>query len=102
MRMMMKVQMDTEAAARAVADGSLAQLIGKVWSLEPEAAYFGPDHGIRTAFIVFDLKDPSQLPPITEPLFAKLHANIQIFPVMNREDLQKGLSQLGDGASPGT
>jgi len=43
---------------------------------------------------VFDLKDPSQLPPISEPLFSKLNAKIQLFPVMNQEDLQKGLQQL--------
>jgi hypothetical protein len=47
---------------------------------------------------VFDLQDPSQLPTISEPLFSKLKANIQMFPVMDREDLQKGLGELGGGA----
>src|SRR4051794_31714268 len=61
MRMMMKVQMDTEAASRAIADGSLQQLMqGAMARLSPEAAYFGPDDGFRTAFIVFDMQDPSQ------------------------------------------
>jgi hypothetical protein len=96
MRMMMKIQMDTEAGSRAIADGSLPQLMQETMGkLQPEAAYFGPDNGIRTAFVVFDLEDPSQLPPITEPLFRTMKANIQMFPVMNREDLQKGLAQLG-------
>lgn len=99
MRMMMKMQMDTEAASRAIAEGSLPQLMQETLDqLKPEAAYFGPENGIRTAFIVFDLQDPSQLPPISEPLFSKLKANIQMFPVMDREDLQKGLGQLGGGA----
>jgi len=99
MRMMMKVQMDTEAASLAIADGSLPQLMQEtLGQLNPEAAYFGPENGIRTAFIVFDLQDPSQLPPISEPLFSKLKANIQMFPVMDSEDLQKGLGQLGGGA----
>jgi hypothetical protein len=98
MRVMMKVQMDTEAASRAIADGSLPDVMQEtLGQLQPEAAYFGPDNGIRTAFIVFD-QDPSRLPPITEPLFSKLKANIQMFPVMDREDLQKGLGQLGGGA----
>ena len=66
--------------------------------LKPEAAYFGPEDGIRTSWIVFDLQDPSQLPPISEPLFSKLKANIQMFPVMDREDLQSGLGQVGGGA----
>ena len=99
MRMMMKVQMDTEAGSRAIADGALPQLMQETLGrLQPEAAYFGPENGIRTAFIVFDLQDPSELPPITEPLFSTLKANIQMFPVMDREDLQKGLGQLGRGA----
>jgi hypothetical protein len=96
MRMMMKVKLDTEAASRAVQDGSLPQLMQDMFAqLEPEAAYFGPEDGVRTAFFVFDLEDPSQLPSISEPLFGKLKARIVMFPVMNREDLQKGLQQLG-------
>ena len=99
MRMMMKVQMDPEAASRAIADGSMPQVMQETLEkLQPEAAYFGPDNGIRTAFIVFDLQDPSQLPPISEPLFSMLKANIQMFPVMDREDLKKGLGQLRGGA----
>ncbi len=98
MRMMMKVQVDTEAGSRAIADGSLPQLMQEtLGKLQPEAAYFGPEDGVRTAFIVFDLQDPSQLPSIHEPLFSKMKANVQMFPVMDREDLQKGLSQLGAG-----
>lgn len=99
MRTMMKVQIDTEAGSRAIADGSLPQLMEKVFArLRPEAAYFGPENGVRTAFIVFDLQDPSQIPSITEPLFSKVRASVQIFPVMDRNDLQKGLQQLGGGA----
>ena len=99
MRMMMKVQLDTEAASRAIEDGSLPQFMQEsLGQMAPEAAYFGPENGVRTAFIVFDLEDPSQLPALTEPLFSKLKANIQMFPVMDREDLQKGLGRLGGGA----
>ena len=98
--MMMKVQLDTEAASRAIADGSLPGLMQETLErLQPEAAYFGPEDGVRTAFIVFDLEDPSQLPPVSEPLFNHLKARIQMFPVMDREDLQKGLQQVaGPGA----
>jgi hypothetical protein len=98
-RTMMKMQLDTEAASRAIADGSLPGLMQETFErLRPEAAYFGPENGVRTAFVVFDLEDPSQLPSITEPLFRAMKANIQMFPVMDRDDLQKGLGQLGGGA----
>ena len=63
--------------------------------LKPEAAYFGPDGGHRTAFIIFQMDDPSQLPPISEPLFSEFNATVEVFPVMDREDLERGLSALG-------
>ena len=95
MRTLMKVKIDTEAGSRAIADGSLPQLMQEtLGALRPEAAYFGPENGVRTAFIVFDMQDPSQLPSITEPLFSKVKATVEMFPVMNQEDLQKGLQQL--------
>jgi hypothetical protein len=37
------------------------------------------------------MKDSSQIPPIAEPLFAALGAEIELVPVMNAEDLRKGL-----------
>ena len=95
MRMMMKMQIDTEAGSQAIADGSLSQLMQEMMErLQPESAYFGPEDGVRTTFIVFDLQDPSELPSIAEPFFSKLKATVWMFPVMNREDLQKGLQQL--------
>ena len=95
MRTMMKIKIDTEAGSRKIADGTMPQLMAEVLGpLQPEAAYFAPENGIRTAFIVFDLKDPSQLPPLTEPLFRELKATVEMFPVMNQEDLQKGLQQI--------
>ena len=63
--------------------------------LEPEAAYFGPDGGVRTCFFVFDLAHPSQIPPISERFFQAANARVEMFPVMNQEELQRGLSQLG-------
>jgi hypothetical protein len=96
---MLKVKMDTAAGSRAVADGTMPQVMGETLArLQPEAAYFGPEGGVRTAFIVFDLKDPSQIPSITEALFDKLGATCEMFPVMDREDLQKGLQELRGGA----
>jgi hypothetical protein len=96
MRTMMKIKIDTETGSRMIADGSMPQLMQEMLGrLQPESAYFGPEGGIRTAFFVFDLKDPSELPALTEPLFSKLNAQVEMFPVMNQEDLQKGLQQVG-------
>jgi len=94
--MMMKARMDTEAASKAIQDGSLPKIMQSMMEqLKPEAAYFGPDGGHRTAFIVFQMDDPSQLPAISEPLFSGFNASIEIFPVMDKADLERGLSALG-------
>ena len=96
MRVMMKANLDTEAGSQAIQDGSIGQIMQETLApLKPEAAYFGPEKGVRTAFVVFDMNDPSQLPALTEPLFGKLKAHIEIFPVMDQADLRKGLQQLG-------
>jgi hypothetical protein len=96
MRTMLKAKFDTEAASRAIQDGSLPKLLQDILAqLQPEAAYFGPESGVRTAFIVFEMRESSQLPVITEPLFSKLKATVEVFPVMNQDDVQRGLQQLG-------
>jgi hypothetical protein len=95
MRTMMKVQMHTETANRAIADGSMSAINQKTMArLQPEAAYFSIAEGVRTSFIVFDLNDPSEIPPICEPLFTELNATVELFPVMNGEELGKGIDQI--------
>lgn len=94
MRMMLKVQCDVEASNEAIKDGSLGRLIERTMEdLKPEAAYFGTQGGLRTAFIVFDLKDPSQIPMIAEPWFMLVKAKVDFMPVMDAKDLKAGLEQ---------
>jgi hypothetical protein len=96
MRMMMRVQMDTEMASKGIQDGSMPAGLEKLMdALHPEAAYFSLLNGNRTAFIVFDMTDSWQLPPALEPLFRDLKAKIDVSPAMNVDDLKKGLSALG-------
>ena len=96
MRMMLKAKMDTAATSKAIQDGRLPKVMQSTMEqLKPEAAYFGPDGGQRTAFIVFQMDDPAQLPAISEALFSELNASVEIFPVMDRADLERGLSAIG-------
>lgn len=93
MRVMARISNPTERGNTAVSDGSNARLIEEMaqrWN--PEALYFGVINGRRGAYVVFDLKDPSDIPAFCEPLFQGLSAEVDIFPVMTVEDLQKGLS----------
>ncbi|ONI84586.1 hypothetical protein ALI22I_28975 [Saccharothrix sp. ALI-22-I] len=41
----------------------------------------------------FDLADPAQIPVIAEPLFRSLNCTVEFIPVMNVDDLQRGLEQ---------
>jgi hypothetical protein len=95
MRTLMKVQMDTEAASEAIKNGTLqTTLQSAIEQLNPEAAYFTTQDGMRTAFIIFDLREPAQMPVIAEPLFMALKAKIDVWPVMNLDDVQAGLQEF--------
>ncbi|MBI2910791.1 MAG: hypothetical protein HYY05_01515 [Chloroflexi bacterium] len=92
MRTMLQVSVPVEKGNRALADGSLPRLVqGLLADLKPEAAYFFAAKGKRTFVAFFDLADPSQIPAIAEPLFMLLDAEVDYRPVMNAEDLAKGL-----------
>ena len=94
MRMMLKVTIPVETGNKANKDGSLARALqGTAERLKPEAAYFLADDGKRTALFFFNMQDTSQIPGIAEPLFMGLNASVTISPVMNADDLQKGLAE---------
>ncbi|MFD7013288.1 hypothetical protein [Streptomyces sp. NPDC059928] len=96
MRVMLRAELDTEKGNEAIRNGSLQKTMqSALEALRPEAAYFGANNGCRTAYIVFDLADPSQIPKVAEPFFMEMGAKISLDPVMNGEDLEKGLSALG-------
>jgi hypothetical protein len=67
------------------------------WNLSransPEAAYFTPLEGKRGGMIFFDMTDPSQIVESVEPFFLGLSASIELVPVMNADDLRKGLAK---------
>jgi hypothetical protein len=92
---MIKVTVPVEAGNRAIRDGSLPKVISDALErLRPEAAYFFPDRGVRTCLFVIDVKDPSEIPVIAEPFFTQLDAAVDFTPVMNADDLKKGLGQI--------
>jgi len=44
--------------------------------------------------IFFDLADPSQIVETVEPFFLGLNATTELVPVMNADDLRKGLAKV--------
>jgi hypothetical protein len=95
MRMMLKFTLPIEKGNAAINDGSLGKVMETIMSkLKPEAAYFTPLDGKRAGMIFFDLAEPSQIVEVVEPLFLKLNATTELVPVMNGDELRKGLGKL--------
>ena len=92
MRTLIKVTLDVAASNKAIKDGSLPKLIESTMKrIKPEASYFLTDNGSRCCIMVCDLKDPSEIPAITEPFFMQMNARVDLSPCMNADELKKGL-----------
>ena len=92
---MARVSIPVREGNQAVRDGSLPSLIQETaerW--HPEAMYFTTFDGRRTAYLVFDMSGAPDIPTFAEAFFTKLNAEVEIAPVMDGADLQKGLAQL--------
>ena len=97
MRMMLKFTLPVERGNAAVGDGMIAKTVESIMSqLKPEAAYFGPMDGKRGGMVFFDLAEPSQIIEVVEPLFLNLNAATELVPVMNADDLRKGLAKVSE------
>jgi hypothetical protein len=93
MRTMLKALMPAEKGTQALQNGTLPKVMNSfIQEFKPEAAYFFPENGKRACLLVFDMQDPSQIPMIAERFFMELHAEVTLTPVMNAEDLKKGLA----------
>ena len=93
MRMMMHMTFPVEAGNEAARTGAFGEKFQKMLeALKPEAAHFGAQvSGERGGFVVFDMKDTSQIPGIAEPFFLAFNAKLTFSPVMNAQDLAKAI-----------
>ena len=96
MRVMVKAIFSVETANKAITDGSLGDTIGSILGdLKPEAVYFGLQEGARTAFVVVDVTNSSEIPSLVEPFFLAFNASVECFPVMVPEDLMAAGPDIG-------
>lgn len=94
MRTLLKVTLDVNASNQAIVDGTLPKIISDTTDrIHPEASYFLTLDGCRSCIMVFDLKDPSDIPAIAETFFLNLNAKVEFSPVMNADELKKGLTK---------
>jgi hypothetical protein len=95
MRTMIRVSFPADASNDAIQSGAMQKRLQETLEkLKPEAAYFFPYEGKRSALIVFDMKDASDMPVIAEPFFREMGANVEFCPVMNADDLRAGLERI--------
>jgi hypothetical protein len=97
MRVMLKVTVPVETGNQTIADGTLPKTMQAILGdLKPEAAYFLALDGKRTSLLFVDLADPSQIPALAELFFMAFNAEVDVYPVMNADDLAKGLPTAMD------
>jgi hypothetical protein len=95
MRMVMTMQMDTEAASRAIQDGRMGKVMDSMMErFRPEAVYYTTRDGMRTAYVFFDLDEPARMIEMAEPLFESLKAKIDFAPAMTADDVRQGIGRL--------
>ena len=97
MRMMVRFSFPPDPGNEVIRSGKINkvfQMLGEY--LKPEAAYFFPEGGQRAGLFVFDMQDPSQVAGVVERFSFGLEASIEMTPVMNAEDLMKGLADIED------
>lgn len=89
MRMLMIAALPTDIGNALIRDGSLGpKLQSCLEPMKPESAYFTVnDDGERTAYVVFDLKDSSEIVKMAEPWYMHFQGRLTLRPVMNSQDM---------------
>jgi hypothetical protein len=97
MRMMLNVSLPHEPFNTMVRNGTAGATIAKILeAIKPEAVYFTEFDGRRTAVLIVNVKQSSDVPSLAEPWFLKFQGDCRWQIVMTPEDLQQaGLPELG-------
>jgi hypothetical protein len=79
MRMLMQISIPVEAGNKATRTGAFGEPFKKIpEAMKPEAAYFtATATGEPGGFVVFDMKDTSQIPAFAEPFFLAYNARVK-------------------------
>ena len=92
MRVLVRAILPNEAGNRAVKDPNfIKNMQAFIENYKDEAAFFTPSNGDRSANFIIDMPSSDMMVNIAEPFF-QMGARVEMQPVMNFEDLKKGLS----------
>jgi len=95
MRVMARITIPVGPGNKAISDGSIGKIMqaaAERW--QPEAMYFTTFDAKRTAYMVVEMADSTDIPSFAEPMFSGLSADVELTPVMNTEELMQGLAKL--------
>jgi hypothetical protein len=92
MRFLIRTRIPTNAGNKVLQDPNfLTKLEEYINKVKPEASYFMPIEGQRSCAFIVNAESNDQLPAMVEPLFQWMGANVDVIPVMNFDDLKRGL-----------
>jgi hypothetical protein len=97
MRILLRASFPSEPFNTLVRKGTASKIMGKIIAaIKPESVYFTDMEGMRTAILIVNMENASQIPALAEPFFLNFQAECHFHPVMTPDDLQKaGLADLG-------
>ena len=94
MRFLVRIKFPVEEGNKMVKDPKFIQKLEEYYKkINAEAAYFYPQDGVRTAAYIIEMSSVDKIPEIAEPMFQEYNAKVEFHPVMNFDDLKKGLSK---------
>jgi hypothetical protein len=97
LRILLKASLPHEPFNSFMKDGSAGGKMKRILDEQkPEASYFTEIDGHRTALLIVQMQDTSEIPALAEPWFLTFSASVELHPVMLPDDLAKGgLDSLG-------
>ena len=93
MRFLIRAKIPTEAGNKMVQDPNFLKKEDYMSKAKPESAHFFAADGDRTMGFIVNIESNDQVPALLEPLFQGMNAKVEVQPVMNFDDLKKGLSK---------
>jgi hypothetical protein len=91
MRFLIRARIPAESGNKMIQDPDfITKLEEYINKIKPEASYFMPVEGQRSMAYIVNIERNDQLPSTVEQLF-QWGANVDVIPVMNFDDLKKGL-----------
>ncbi|MGA2627584.1 MAG: hypothetical protein ABSF63_11100 [Candidatus Bathyarchaeia archaeon] len=94
MKFLLRLHMPTESGNKMLQDPNFPKkLEGVLNQIKPEAVYFAPIEGERGIIMIVNLPSADMIAGIAEPLWMTFNCKLDLTPLMELSDLQKGLQK---------